>query len=256
MSDGLLRAIGWRALLLHGDPCVLDRWLWVRRHLRSGPVRTLDAGFGNGAFSIYAARQGNEVVALSFSAQERDEARARADHLGVDGVSFGVLDLREFGSRAEEYGTFDQIICLETIEHLIDDEGVVAELAAVLRPGGQLLLSAPSAEHHALYKEHLSESEDGGHVRWGYTHDRLREILEQAGLEPAHAGGVSGVVSQRVTNLMRRLERVDRRLAWLLTAPLRALVIVDRPLTLALKYPFLSVTAVGVRPAEPGAEAG
>ena len=30
---------------------------------------------------------------------------------------------------------FDQIICLETIEHVSDDEGLVEQLAAMLEPG-------------------------------------------------------------------------------------------------------------------------
>src|SRR5271165_7487521 len=74
MPDTMLRAFGWRPLLVHGDPCVLDRWLWLRRHLRRGTVSTFDAGCGNGGFSIYAARAGNEVVAASFAPSEQEAA--------------------------------------------------------------------------------------------------------------------------------------------------------------------------------------
>ena len=66
MSDTVLRTLGWRSLLINGDPCVLDRWLWLRAHLLGGKLRTFDAGCGNGGFSIYAAHIGNEVVAASF----------------------------------------------------------------------------------------------------------------------------------------------------------------------------------------------
>src|SRR5713226_5030967 len=75
MSDPMLRILGWRALLIHGDPCVLDRWLWLRGHLRRGNARTFDAGAGNGGFSIYAARAGNDVVAASFSERELESVR-------------------------------------------------------------------------------------------------------------------------------------------------------------------------------------
>src|SRR6476646_5828223 len=78
VRDAIVRILGWRLLLVTGDPCVLDRWLWLRRHLRPGPLRTLDAGAGNGAFSMYAARLGNRVVAASFSADELEQARGRA----------------------------------------------------------------------------------------------------------------------------------------------------------------------------------
>src|ERR1700690_3256997 len=143
MSDTLLKVFGWRSLLIHGDPCVLDRWLWLRAHIRRGPLRTFDAGSGNGAFSIYAALAGNEVVGASFSEREQGDARRRAELIGLTGVEFRILDLRELASHTESLGLFDQIICFETIEHLIDDEGLVRSLVGMLRPGGTLLLTAP-----------------------------------------------------------------------------------------------------------------
>src|SRR6185312_9571654 len=91
----MLRALGWRLLLLHSDTLVLDRWLWLRRRLRPGALRTFDAGCGNGAFSMYAARRGNRVLAASFSQEEQMAARARADALGIDGIDLRLIDLRE-----------------------------------------------------------------------------------------------------------------------------------------------------------------
>jgi SAM-dependent methyltransferase len=137
VREAIIRMLGWRLLLITGDPCVLDRWLWLRRHLRSGSLRTLDAGAGNGAFSMYAARIGNSVVAASFSAEELERARRRAATLGVTGVDFRVLDLRELDSQRAALGKFDQIICPETIEHLRDDEGLVRGLAQMLEPRGR-----------------------------------------------------------------------------------------------------------------------
>jgi SAM-dependent methyltransferase len=247
MSDMLLKAMGWRSLLLHGDPCVLDRWLWLRRHARGGAVRTLDAGCGNGAFSIYAARRGNEVVAASFSEAELHKARRRAELLGVRGIDFRALDLRELEQQRASLGRFDQVFCLETIEHLRDDEGLLRSLANMLEPGGRVLLTAPFDGHRALYSEARDPHglEDGSHVRYGYSAARLRELAEGAGLEVREEGFVSGFFSQKLTNLMRRLtRRVGRGPAWLLTAPLRPLVVFDRPLSRLARYPRLSVAVV------------
>jgi SAM-dependent methyltransferase len=250
MSDLMLRVLGWRSLLIHGDPCVLDRWLWLRPRLRKGPVRTLDAGCGNGAFSIYAAREGNEVLATSFSERELDDARRRTELLGLRGVEFEVLDLREIDRRRSELGSFDQIICLETIEHLSDDEGLLVSLRSLLRPGGRLLLSTPYEGHRPLYSEerYPSPVEDGSHVRYGYTPERLRELALAAGLQPEQLGFVSGVVSQRLTNLMRRLTlRLGRLPAWAMMLPLRPLVLLDRPLTGLTRSSYLSLAMVAGR---------
>jgi SAM-dependent methyltransferase len=248
MPDTMLRTLGWRSLLINGDPCVLDRWLWLRRHLRTGHARTFDAGCGNGAFAIYAARAGNQVLAASFSEREQEDARRRAGALGVNGIEFRILDLREIEEHRAELGRFDQIVCLETIEHVRDDRGLLSSLVALLEPGGQLMLTAPFDDHHPLYTEerHPSGVEDGSHVRYGYSTERLRELAEQAGLEVTSEGFVSGVVSQKVTNLMRRLSaRLGRPVAWLVVLPLRMLVVVDAPLSRLLGYPYLSVALCG-----------
>jgi SAM-dependent methyltransferase len=251
MPDALLRAFGWSPLLIHGDPCVLDRWLWVRRHLRGGPARTFDAGAGNGAFSIYAARRGNTVVSATFSEREQQDARRRAESLGVEGIDFRIIDLRELDAHLAALGRFDQIICLETIEHISDDARLLRTLAELLQPGGRLLLSTPFDAHRPLYREQADPSplEDGSHVRFGYSEERLRRLIEQAGLEVAEVGYVSGFVSQKVTNLMRRLTaRLGVAAAWLLVLPLRPLVVLDAPLTRVLGYPHLSIAALAGRP--------
>jgi SAM-dependent methyltransferase len=251
MPDTMLRVLGWRFLLITGDPCVLDRWLWLRAHLRRGSMRTFDAGCGNGGFSIFAARSGNQVVAASFSQSDQESARRRAEMLGVTGIDFRIIDLRDLDDHRDALGTFDQIICLETIEHVSDDEGLVKSLAAILKPGGQILLSTPYARHRPLYTEEREPSpvEDGSHVRYGYTPERLSQIVDDAGLEAGGEAFISGVVSQRLTNLMRRLSaRIGLSPAWLIVLPLRVLVIFDAPLSRILRYPHLSVALCAVKP--------
>jgi 2-polyprenyl-3-methyl-5-hydroxy-6-metoxy-1,4-benzoquinol methylase len=248
----MLRALGWRSLLIHGDPCVLDRWLWLRRHLRKGGVRTFDAGCGNGAFSIYAARAGNEVVAASFSEREQEDARRRAEMLGVTGIDFRKLDLRELEDHRDSLGTFDQIICFETIEHVNADQELIGSLAAMLKPGGRLLLTTPFDEHRPLFSEERDPStvEDGSHVIYGYSQERLRDLAQRAGLEIASEAFVSGFISQKLTDLMRRLSvRRGVMTAWLVILPLRPLVILDAAMTRLLRYPHLSVALSGVKPA-------
>jgi SAM-dependent methyltransferase len=251
VSNTLLGILGWRSLLIHGDPCVLDRWLWLRRVLRKGAARTFDAGSGNGAFSIYAARVGNEVVGASFSEREQEDARRRVKLLGVTGIEFRVLDLRGLEEHRESMGTFDQIICLETIEHLTHDQELVNTLSRMLRPGGRLFLTTPFDEHRPLFSEerHPSMVEDGSHVRFGYSPARVREIAQNAGLEVIEEDFVSGVISQKLTDLMRRLTvRFGVLVGWLALAPLRGLVVLDAPLTRLLRYPHLCVAIVAVKP--------
>lgn len=176
--------------------------------------------------------------------------------LGVTGIDFRIIDLRELEDHGDALGTFDQIICLETIEHVGDDEGLVKRLTAMLEPGGRLLLSTPFDRHRPLYTEDPQPSpvEDGSHVRYGYSQERLRQIVTGAGLQVQSESFVSGLVSQKLTDLMRRLTaRTGLLLAWTIVLPLRALVLLDRPLSGALRYPYLSVALCAVKSASPGA---
>jgi SAM-dependent methyltransferase len=251
MLDKLLRVFGWRFLLITGDPCVLDRWLWLRAHLLGGKLRTFDAGCGNGGFSIYAAHLGNHVVAASFQSSEQESARRRAEILGIDDIDFRIIDLRDLEDYRDALGMFDQIICLETIEHVSDDEGLVKRLAMMLRPGGRILISTPYDRHRPLHTEEREPSpvEDGSHVRYGYSQQRLGQIAANAGLEVDTAGFISGVISQKLTDLMRRLTaRIGLLPAWLLVLPLRLLVVLDAPLSRMLSYPHLSVAVCAVKP--------
>jgi SAM-dependent methyltransferase len=252
-SDLLVHLLGWIGLFLHGDFFVFDRYLWLRRHIWAGPVRTLDAGSGSGAFAIYAAKLGNRVTAISFDRRNNAVAGRRAATVGVTDLELLEGDLRLLDEMAPELGEFDQVICLETIEHLMDDRKLVADLSALLRPGGQILLTTPNLDHRPTYKEleRYTWKEDGGHVRYGYRHDVLRELFEGAGLRIEHENHVGGVLSQWFSSLMGWMVlrlRLPLLGAWAMTFPLRILRPIDTPLTKLIRYPFVSVAVVGRKP--------
>jgi SAM-dependent methyltransferase len=171
--------------------------------------------------------------------------------LGVTGIDFRILDLRDLDEHRASLGLFDQIICFETIEHVVKDQELVNSLAGILRPGGRLFLTTPFDEHHPLFSEDRAPSatEDGSHVRYGYSPEQLRQIVQDAGLEVTSEAFVSGVISQKVTDLMRRLTvRFGLITGWVAVLPLRPLVLFDAPLTRMLRYPHLSVALSAVKP--------
>jgi SAM-dependent methyltransferase len=230
--------------MIQGDPCVYDRYRWVRGHLTPGNERTLDVGAGNGGFALFAASIGNKCVGLSFDEREMRDAERRAALCGIANVRFTVHDLRD----GPLDGGFDQVICLEVAEHLLDDEKLFRDMAAALRPGGRLLLTTPFADHRPLRAETLSETEDGGHVRWGYSEARLRELCDSASLAPISFGFISGVVSQKLTNLQRRLRPWGgQHLGWAVVFPFRLLQLLDGPVTCAMRWPHLCITLIAER---------
>ena len=248
MTDSLVKLFGWRATVLHGDPTTYDRWKWLRRHLSPGPIRTLEAGCGSGAFTMYAAKIGNHAVGISFDERNMWVAKTRSEILHLDGIQFIVGDLRELDKYAAGLGNFDQIICFETIEHILNDRKLVGDLASLLQPGGRILLTAPYKHYVPLLGDKLSDIEDGGHMRWGYTFEEVRELFDEAGIDVVTEEYISGFISQKITNLIRKLGmKMPRSIVWAASFPLRILCFLDVPFTNLTRYPYLSVGIVGVK---------
>jgi 2-polyprenyl-3-methyl-5-hydroxy-6-metoxy-1,4-benzoquinol methylase len=247
MRHTLVRLVGWKATVLHGDPCVFDRWAWLRQNLRGGLLRTLDAGCGSGAFALYAAKIGNSVTGIDFNPGNCHTATVRASILNLPNAKFVCSDLRQLDQLSSDLSDFDQIICSETIEHIKDDRKLVQELVRRLKVGGRLLITAPYKHYRPLYGDFVSSVEDGSHVRWGYTHTELVELLHSFGLDVITTEYVSGLIPQMLSNLERVLGKVNGRLAWALTFPLRIFQFLDRPVTRITGYPYLSVAIVAVK---------
>ena len=250
----LVRLFGFGATLIHGDTLVLDRWLWLARRLprtRNGE-RLIDVGCGTGAFTIGAARRGYSSLGLSWDKRNQQVAAERARLCNTPTAEFLTLDLRELDSRDELIGCFDIAICLETIEHILDDRKLFIDIARCLKPGGRILLTTP----HYYYKSITSGDEGpfepvetGWHVRRGYTRAMLEELCTQSGLVPEVFTYCSGFFSQKITWLLRILTRVHPLLAWSATLPLRPIAPLFDPLiTRMFNWPCYTICLEAYKP--------
>ena len=211
-ADGLLRraARGLRRLFLPSfDLMLLERSRLVR-FVEPGS-RVLDAGCGDGTLAFLLHRRGCRVVGVSNDADAIARLRERCarERLGADAIDFQPHDLR---AGPPPGGQFDAALCLDVLEHILDDRAALADVAASLREGGRLLLTVPDRAAPPLWGDTLSEAEDGGHVRPGYTRADLEQMVVEAGLTPVRWIGFGGFFAQKATNVSRRLERRRGRL--------------------------------------------
>lgn len=203
------------------------RYRWLPPFFCPGPIETLDVGFGNGAFSLAAAKKENRVTAISLDQGQVDKAKAFFG-LRREQINFMCLNAYKLQGLGRQ---FDQIICLETLEHISDDQGMVHLFWDLLRPGGVLQLCCPNAAHPQHNLGRVNNPEDGGHVRDGYTLESYRKLLEPVGFVIEKHLGIGSVI---LTTLDHPIRWIRGRCSDALAAPLFALVwpivyLFDRP---------------------------
>jgi SAM-dependent methyltransferase len=100
------------------------------------------------------------------------------------------LDI-EAASPPIEPGTLDVLVYGDVLEHLRDPWGVLKRDAALLAPGGTLLVCVPNIEHWSFAARLLAGKWryepmglfDRTHLRW-FTRDAMKDTIEAAGLRP------------------------------------------------------------------------
>ncbi|MBN1353480.1 MAG: class I SAM-dependent methyltransferase [Candidatus Omnitrophica bacterium] len=247
MNNVLIRIMGWKAMVLHGDPLQLDRWNWLKRRLAPGALRTLDAGCGSGVYTMYAATLGNDSIGISSDKTNNGNAEYRAAILRIPNVKFITADLRDLKKLKPEIGLFDQIICLDTIEHIKNDEKLIEAFSSLLVPGGRIFLTTFYKNYKHLVNDKISENEDGGHVRWGYTHEEIKILLAKHDIHIETVEYISGFISQQLTNAARLLGKINKKFAWAVTSPFKILQIFDPPITSLIGYPYSGIAVTGIK---------
>jgi 2-polyprenyl-3-methyl-5-hydroxy-6-metoxy-1,4-benzoquinol methylase len=165
-----------------GDPLAPRRLEIVRGLLRSlGARRVLDVGAGTGELVAALAAEGFEAVGMEVAATAVERASGR--YPGCSFVRHGIEDL----PWPVEAGSFDAVVSLEVIEHLLRPRSLFEGARAALRPGGGLAVSTP---YHGFAKsvvvaalrfdEHFAV--EGDHIRF-FSDRALKRLAADTGFE-------------------------------------------------------------------------
>ncbi|MCL4683310.1 methyltransferase domain-containing protein [Myxococcota bacterium] len=155
--------------------------------------RLLDVGCGEGRHCFGALERGAHVVGLDLDLASlragHGPLRARARERG----GFGAVLRGDAFRLPFRNDRFDRAICSEVMEHVHDYPAAIRELARVVRPGGTLAITVPTATSEALY---LRLGDDyfespGGHIRIFRPRD-LADAMRCAGFQPTGLGFAHG----------------------------------------------------------------
>lgn len=97
---------------------------------------------------------------------------------------------------------FDRVVTVDVHEHLTRTEPFNREIARVLGPGGQALVTTPNGDPHlpvARLKQWLGMTPDTyGHVVQGFRPEELARMLERVDLQPVDSGAYARFFTELV----------------------------------------------------------
>jgi len=144
--------------------------VWALQRQVTAFTDFLEVGCGTGYVlqGVAAAFPDAHLCATEAQTEGLQFAAAR-----VPRAAFLQMDARQMPFDRE----FDAVGAFDVIEHIAEDEAVLAQMHRALRPGGSLLLTVP--QHPFLWSEYDVRAH---HVR-RYTAGELRQKLARAGYE-------------------------------------------------------------------------
>ena len=187
----------------------------------------LEVGSGMGHFSEKLAASGRERLVLSDTDEyclERLRQRY-ATRPDIDVVTVALPGRVDIGEPVES------VVAMNVLEHIEDDVQALRDLAAVLTPGGRLVLWVPA--YMQLYGDFDRKI---GHVR-RYTPRTIAATVEQAALRVREVRPVNLLGGLAWWLAVRRggADRPDARLVWLYD---NVVVPVGRRVEKAVRPPF------------------
>jgi ubiquinone/menaquinone biosynthesis C-methylase UbiE len=173
--------------------------MWLEQALLKVPAgaRILDAGAGEQKYRRFCGH-------LEYVAQDFAQYDGAGDNSGLQMGSWDQsrLDIvSDITAIPEPDASFDAIMCIEVFEHIPEPLAALAEFGRLLRPGGQLILTAPfcSLTHFAPY-----------HFYSGFNRYFYEAHLPNYGFEIVEIEG-NGNFFEFIAQEMRRIRYVAER---------------------------------------------
>ncbi len=145
---------------------------WLGPDLRG--LRLLDVAGGDGYWAAQARRRGAWAVALDIAgAKLRYGRRLTAPPVLIrgDAVELPFAD-----------ASFDRVMSICAIEHFDDGARALDEIARVLAPGGELVMSADALTLAERWPRLYQAHRERYHVKRTYSRDELTTLLAERGL--------------------------------------------------------------------------
>jgi len=163
-------------------PGTLLRWYALNRILES-LISNSSIILDIGGFDGYILHQINKIIAgKDITVIDLDKQGLKiAQDMGLKTIESSALDLPFQDNYA------DLVLCLDLLEHVEDDNGVLREVSRVLKYDGTIILTTPmerGVPFLFMNTKRIDEINKGwGHIRLGYSRNQINQMFLQNGFE-------------------------------------------------------------------------
>ncbi len=173
--------------------------IWAKGR-RDRPIAIYDAGAGFGQYSYWLSGLSSKwsITAIDVKDEQVRDCNAFFQRIGRPQVKFLVGDVTKF----QQPGTFDLVVCVDVMEHIVEDEAALRCYSTSLKPGAMLIISTPSDQGGSDVHEEGEGSFIEEHVRDGYNIDDIRAKCLRNGfskVDARYSYGAPGKVSWKLS---------------------------------------------------------
>jgi SAM-dependent methyltransferase len=196
-----LRKVFYRLL----DLLLLRSWhihLELRKWIKTAPAnpKILDAGMGFGQYTYFMAKhiKNADILAVDVKEEQIADCRNFFNQINYNNVNFQIADLTKYTTTPQ----YDLVLCVDVMEHILEDVTVFKNYVASMRKGGMLLISTPSDQGGSDVHDDGESSFIEEHVRDGYNIKEIENRLLEAGfskVEARYSYGSPGKIAWRLS---------------------------------------------------------
>ena len=159
---------------------------WAKNAPENAEILDAGSGFGQYDYFISSLNKNWKILAIDVKEEQVADCNEFFSKIGRSNVKFKVDDLTKFNDPSR----FDLVLCVDVMEHILEDRLVFQNYANSLKKGGMLLVSTPSDQGGSGIDEHHEGEVQGfidEHVRDGYPIDEIEEKMLSAGFSKVDA---------------------------------------------------------------------
>src|SRR5688500_2387917 len=113
---------------------------WITQAPSQANILDAGAGFGQYTYWLHTKNKNWNILSVDVKDEQVEDCNRFFRSIGAKNVRFEVGDLTKFVNPS----AYDLVVCVDVMEHILEDVQVFKNYYASMKPGAMLLISTPS----------------------------------------------------------------------------------------------------------------